>query len=235
MSSSRSGCRRLPGSPGYRFSHHVPPTPAFFSMMVKGMPARASRMPASSPDIPAPMTTTWNRASFLGRDVVRPVEVSGVGALRARAPRASWARTRREPLGRPARSSSRGSPRARAAGRKDATAVAVGHDDLEGQVPDGGLILGRHEPLDLVEVDAGRPQVDPGGWTGPRSCGPSTSSGRGRSRPRGRGDGLVVVGDRSSCPGDWLTLTHGLPLSGPGPAARSGVAARRAVPARVAH
>ena len=48
--------------PGYRFSHQVPPAPAFFSITVKGMPARPSRMAASSPDMPAPITTTWNPA-----------------------------------------------------------------------------------------------------------------------------------------------------------------------------
>ena len=41
----------------------MPPTSAFFSTMVKGMPACFSRMPASSPDMPAPTITTGSFAA----------------------------------------------------------------------------------------------------------------------------------------------------------------------------
>ena len=49
--------------PGYRFSHHVPPTSAFFSMTVKGIPARFSWIAALRPPNPPPMTMTLNASS----------------------------------------------------------------------------------------------------------------------------------------------------------------------------
>ena len=45
-------------APGYVFSNQVPPTSAFFSTTVQGMPACFSRRAAMMPDIPAPMTIT---------------------------------------------------------------------------------------------------------------------------------------------------------------------------------
>ncbi len=44
-------------APGYRFSHHDPPTSSFFSSTTCGTPASVSRVEASIPAIPAPITT----------------------------------------------------------------------------------------------------------------------------------------------------------------------------------
>ncbi len=48
----------------------MPPTPAFFSMIVKGMPACLSLMPASTPDSPAPITNTGRAARASAGEVV---------------------------------------------------------------------------------------------------------------------------------------------------------------------
>ena len=60
--------------------------------------------------------------------------------------------------------------------REHAPAVAVGPDDVEGRGPCGRLVLGAHEPLHLVEVDARGAAAHPGGSTGRPSCGPSRAA-----------------------------------------------------------
>ena len=65
--------------PGYRFSNHVPPTSAFFSMTVKGMPARFSWSAALRPPSPPPMTMTLNASSCSCGGGVVPLEPAGPG------------------------------------------------------------------------------------------------------------------------------------------------------------
>ena len=137
-------------APGYRFSHHVPPGPAFFSMIVNGSPASSRRMPASSPASPQPITTTCasSRTS------------AGISSPHVIAPASAPSRCRSSTnIG---TTSSATSPHARndiiswtssvdGGGRQHAAAVAVLEDRGQRPPPRLGLLLVGHVALVLVE------------------------------------------------------------------------------------
>ena len=79
------------------FSNHVPPTSAFLSNTVYGMPACSSRIAAQSPPSPAPMMPTWKpaRVSASGRSTTRTADGR---RRRSRPPPPPAARTPRRPL-----------------------------------------------------------------------------------------------------------------------------------------
>ena len=84
--SSRSGCRRRPARRGSEFSHQVPPTPAFFSTTVNGMPASCRRIAGEQAGLAAADDDDRARPSAAARTARRR---RGRRRRRAPSPRAS--------------------------------------------------------------------------------------------------------------------------------------------------